>query len=421
MKPSTMKNTLDALGLPWVTILLVAMMATAVYAGPALWQTWTHAGPTLVTDGDGTSEGFVAGHDFVAFYTASLAVIDGNAALVYDEAYMKLAQHDLVGDSTRGYLAFMYPPTYLLLVSPLALVPYFPAMALWLLVPLLFLVLTIGRRVDIPPVALLLVVMAPAVAQALFAGQNGLLFAALLAGGLLSLDRRPILAGILLALATTKPHLAVLLVPALIFGRHWVVLLGAAATLAAMVVVSTALFGLEIWNAYAAIPGQARDWLAAGQLPWPRMPTVYTAVRQLGIGDMPASVAQVVVGLAVILAVAWVCWRSVAAELRAAVLLAGVPLTTPFLYDYDLPLMLPALAIFIAQGSNTGWRGWEKPLLLVVWLQPAWWWTLAATHWEFSIAPLVYGLFFLALARRAILSTGHGKKVVPNNSGVTLP
>lgn len=404
MKPSSIKNTLDAVGLPWVTVLLVAIMATLVYAGPALLQTWTHDGPTLVTDGGGTGDGFVAGHDFVAFYSASRAVFDGNAALVYDKNFMKAAQHSLVGDTTVGYLAFMYPPTYLLLVSPLALVPYFPALALWQLIPLLFLLLMMGRRIDIPPVSLLLAITAPAVAQVLFAGQNGLLFAALLAGGLLLQDRKPLLAGILLGVATAKPQLAILLLPALIFGRQWIVLLGAAGTLVAMIVVSAVFFGLETWSAYTAIPEQARDWLAAGLLPWPRMPTLYAAVRLAGLGDQAASLMQAATGLAVLATVAWVWWRGTSIELRAAVLLAGAPLTTPFLYDYDLPFMLPALAIFIAHASKTGWRVWEKPLLLAVWLQPVWWWTLTATHWEISIAPLVYGLFFLAVARRAVLA-----------------
>ena len=98
-------------------------------------------------------------------------------------------------------------------------------------------------------------------------------------------------------------------------------------------------------------------------------------------------------------------------------LLAGAPLTTPFLYDYDLPFMLPALAIFIAHAGKTGLRGWEKPLLLAVWLQPAWWWTLTAIQWEISIAPLVYGLFFLAVTRRAAMVSGHGSMGIGNHTG----
>lgn len=402
MKPSNTKQALDALGLPWATVLLVAIMATLVYAGPGLWQTWTHKGPTLVTDGGGTGGGFVAGHDFVAFYSAARAALDGDASLVYNESYMKPAQHDLVGDASVGYLAFMYPPTYLLLVSPLALAPYFPALAIWLVLPLAFLLLTMRDRIDIPPVTLLLVVTAPAVAQVLFAGQNGLLFAGLLTGGLLLHERRPLLAGILLGLATAKPQLAILLFPALVFGRQWIVLFGAAATLAAMLGLSAAIFGLETWGAYMQVPGQAREWLAAGQLPWSRMPTVYTAIRLAGLGDMAGSLVQAAIALPVLATVAWVWWRGGETDLRAAVLLAGAPLTTPFMYDYDLPFMLPALGIFIAYGCRTGWRVWEKPLLLTVWLQPAWWWTLSTNLLQISLAPVVYGLFFVAIAWRAV-------------------
>lgn len=421
MKPSKTNHALDALGLPWATVLLVAIMATLVYAGPGLWQTWTHDGPTLVTDGGGAGGGFVAGHDFVAFYSAARATLDGNASLVYDENYMKPAQHDLVGDSGVGYLAFMYPPTYLLLVSPLALAPYFPALAIWLALPLAFLLLMMRSRIDIPPVTLLLVVTAPAVAQVLFAGQNGLLFAALLTGGLLLHERRPLLAGILLGLATAKPQLAILLFPALVFGRQWIVLFGAAATLTAMLGLSAAIFGLETWSAYASIPGQAREWLAAGQLPWPRMPTVYTALRLAGMGDFAGSLLQAAVALTVLTAVAWVWWRGTALDLRAAVLLAGAPLTTPFMYDYDLPFMLPALGIFIAHGCKTGWRVWEKPLLLAVWLQPAWWWTLSANLLQFSVAPLIYGLFFLAITLRAVQAAPVSGIALANEEGAAIP
>lgn len=423
MKVFSIKSTLDALGLPWVTVLLVAIMSTLIIAGPGLWQTWTHDGPTLVTAGGGDGDGFVAGHDFVAFYGASQAVFDGKGALVYDEAYMRPAQQALVGDSTVGYLAFMYPPTYLLLVSPLSLLPYFPALGIWLIAPLLALLLIIGRGVAIPPVALLLALTAPAVAQAALAGQNGLLFAALLAVGLLSHERRPLLAGILLGLATAKPQLAVLIFPALAFGRHWQVLFAAAATLAAMVALSAALFGPDIWSAFAAVPGLARDWLAAHRLPWLRMPTVYTAVRLAGVGHVAASVAQGAIGLAILAAVAWTWWRGVSLELRVAVLLAGAPLTTPFMYDYDLALMLPALALFAAHAHRTGWRAWEKPLLLAVWLQPAWWWwwKLSGMVWEISIAPVVYGLFFLAVIRRAVPAGPGGDLDTEEIEGAAIP
>ena len=283
-----------------MTLLLVAIMATLVYAGPALWQTWTHDGPTLVTDGDGTGEVSWRAMTFVAFYSGSQAVFDGNAALVYDENFMKAAQHGLVGESSVGYLAFMYPPTYLLLVSPLALVPYFPALALWLLVPLLFLLLTIGRASTsrrsrcfwrLPPRPW---------PKPFSPARTDCCSPPFWPAALLLQDRRPVLAGILLGLATAKPQLAILLFPALIFGRQWTVLLGAAGTLAVMIACRPSFSGSDAWSAYAAIPGQAREWLAAGQLPWPRMPTLYAAARLAGLGDGAASLAQAATG--------WLFW-----------------------------------------------------------------------------------------------------------------
>jgi hypothetical protein len=314
---------------------------------------------------------------------------------------MTAVQHSLVGDPTVGYLAFMYPPTFLLLIAPLSSLSYFPALALWLILPLAALLLVIWREVEVAPAALVLVIAAPAVGQAAFAGQNGLLFAALLSGGLLLHGRSPVFAGILLGLATAKPQLAVLVFPALAFGGHWRPLISAAATLGLMIVLSMVLFGPEIWSAYAAVPGLAREWLAEGRLPWPRMPTVYAAARMAGLGDMASSIVQIVAALATLLSVAWLWWRDAPLRLRVAGLLAGAPLTTPFMYDYDLPLMLTALALLIVDAGKTGWRPWEKPLALAVWLQPSWWWTLSASAWDISVSPLIYGLFLVAVVRRA--------------------
>lgn len=401
--PST-KDILDRVGLPWVTLLLVAAMSTMIYLAPALWQTWSHTGTTLVTAGSGQGDGFVAGHDFVAFYSASAMALGGDGALAYDEAAMKAAQHRLVGDDSVGYLAFMYPPTYLLLIAPLSTLPYFPALALWLVLPLLALLLLLRRGIDLPPPALFLVLASPAVAQSLFAGQNGLLLAALLAGGFLLLERSPLAAGAMLGLATVKPQLALLILPALVCGAQWRALAATVATVTVMAVLATLAFGTGVWEAYIAVPAQARDWLAEGRLPWTRMPTVYTALRLAGLGDLAASLLQGLSAAAVLATVGWAWWKRAPRALRIALPLAGAPLATPFMYDYDLPLILPALGLYMVAATAGGWRFREKLLLLAVWLQPAWWWTLATTAFGVSVAPAVYGIFFFAVARRAFSS-----------------
>ena len=395
MPKPTLKQNLDIIGLPWVAVLLVAMASSLIYLVPALWQTWTHDAPTLLNPA-----GFVTGHDFVAFYAASKAVLGGEAAMVYDRDFMMAVQVEIVGSPDIGYLAFMYPPTYLLLVAPLAALPYFPALALWQAVPFaLFLLLL--RRIALPPIALVMAAAAPAVAQTLFAGQNGLLFALFLAGGLMMLDRRPLLAGLLLGLATAKPQLAVLLIPALVAGREWRALAAMLAAGAGLAALSMVILGPAVWSGYLTVPGDAREFLALGQLPWSRMPTLYAAGRLVGLSDAAGTALQLGGATLVLAGTCWVWWHRQRTRLRIVIILAGAPLVTPFMYDYDLPVMLLAIGLFLADGIDRGSVLWEKIVLLLVWLQPIWWWWWLVEATGVSPAPLVYAVFFAATLHRS--------------------
>jgi len=397
MNSRSLQHELDRVGLPWMTVLLIALMSSLVYMGPSLWQTWTHEGPTLIN-----ADGFVTGHDFVAFYAASKAVLGGDAAMVYERAFMMSAEVGVVGSPDIGYLAFMYPPTYLLLIAPLAVLPYFPALAIWQAIPFaLFLLLL--RRAALPPMALIMAAAAPAVAQTLFAGQNGLLLAVLVGGGLLALDRRPLLAGVLLGLATAKPQLALLLVPALAAGREWKALEAMLATATGIALLSAVLLGPGVWSAYARVPAAAHEYLALGQLPWPRMPTLYAAARLAGLSDAKATVLQIAGAVSVLAGIVWLWLRDSPSGLRIAAVLAGATLATPFMYDYDLPFVLFAVALYLADSANRGLAPWEKVVLLLVWLQPVWWWWQLVEATGVSPSPLVYAAFFAAILYRVQL------------------
>jgi len=57
------------------------------------------------------------------------------------------------------------------------------------------------------PIELVPLIAAPAAMVNIYVGQNGFFTAALMIAGLLSLERRPVLAGILFGLRTIKPQL----------------------------------------------------------------------------------------------------------------------------------------------------------------------------------------------------------------------
>src|SRR5579863_9754443 len=70
------------------------------------------------------AEGKPLGTDFLSFWTAARLALSGQAGAPYDVAAHWAAQKAAFGEKV-GYSAFFYPPIFLLIVAPLALLPYF--------------------------------------------------------------------------------------------------------------------------------------------------------------------------------------------------------------------------------------------------------------------------------------------------------
>ena len=137
------------------------------------------------------------GTDFVGFWTASQLALEGRAADVYNVAAHWSAQRQLFGAGV-GYTAFFYPPPYLLICLPLALLPYFcvarrsgsaaTGAAYWR-------VLRAFAGAHIGAIAILAF---PAILVNAGHGQNGFLSAALIGGGALCSTSGPVRRGPLL-------------------------------------------------------------------------------------------------------------------------------------------------------------------------------------------------------------------------------
>ena len=85
-----------------------------------------------------------------------------------------------------------------------------------------------------------------------------------------------------------------------------------------------------------------------------KIQSVYAALRQLGVPGTLANAAQMATTLGVAAALV-ALWRSAAAfELKAAALLIGCVLATPYVLDYDLVVLAPAIAFLAAHGLRQG-------------------------------------------------------------------
>src|SRR6202050_3378603 len=188
--------------------------------------------------------------DFASFYAAGDLANAGNPALAYDQA-AHFAAEQRVTEPGIQYQFFYYPPVFLLICALLARLPYLAAFVVFEAASLALYLVVTRRILDEPGRAALVPMLAfPAVFWTVGLGQNALLTAALFGAGILSVDRRPVWAGVLFGALCYKPHLALLIPVALIAGRRWQAFAAASATVAALVLGSTGVVG---WGNWAAV------------------------------------------------------------------------------------------------------------------------------------------------------------------------
>ncbi len=388
---------LDRIGLFWVGVIFAILGANAVYLVQALIATWFPADPAISSGG-----GFLRGNDFIAFWTVADLALREELALAYDVTAIQAAERQLLGVEQWGVMPWLYPPTFVLLLLPFGLLPYLSALALWQTLPLVGFMLVMSR-IGLPTLLFCLILLSAAVIQTIVTGQNGLLVALLMAGGLLSLERHPRIAGVLFALVTFKPQLALLVAPAQVIGGQWRALGAMMAALAVLIIITVMAFGAEPWLAFFQNLSYAQNQVALGNLPWRRMPTIFVAARMSGLDATSAQLIQGVVALGVAAGVAWAWWRRAPFNLRAALLVAAIPLVTPFAYDYDLVILLLPIAWLILESQRAPLKHAEIAVMVLVWMLPSWWMLALVRETGVQFGPLIllalYGVILIRALR----------------------
>lgn len=327
-------------------------------------------------------QGRPVGTDFSNVYAAGTWVLEGRAAAAFDWPLQYAREQAIFGAATPFY-GWHYPPFFLFVAAALATLPYLWALAVWqgatfalYLVAIHAVLGAAGRRPDgTDPAAgklwLLLAAAYPAVFVNLGHGHNGFLTAALMAGALVLLDRRPLVAGILIGLLAYKPQFGLMIPLVLVATGRWRTVVAAAATVAGLTVAATLAFGIDVWPAFLASTTLTRTVvLEAGDTGWHKIQSVFSWVRGWG---GPVGLAYAIQGAATVVLGALLVrlWRSDAAfALKAAGLCLAAVLATPYSLDYDLVVLAPALAYLAADGLARGFGPHEKTALAFMWLVP---------------------------------------------------
>ena len=223
--------------------------------------------------------------DFVSFWTAAKLAAAGTPEAAWNPVAHAAAQHASFAPDAgfeQSYYAFFYPPPFLLICLPLALLPYGAAVAVWLGATGAACLAVVRALLPSRWPAALALLAFPSMLMNAVHGQNGALTAALLGGAALHLDRRPRLAGACLGAMCFKPQLALLIVPALIAARRWHTLAWAAVVAGGLSLASLLVFGEGAWRAFLSVTPLARAVLEFGGVGFEKMVSTFAAANLLG-------------------------------------------------------------------------------------------------------------------------------------------
>jgi len=350
---------------------------------------------------DGTT--LAVGRDFLNFWMYGRAATSADPGRFYDAATYHRAIADLFGMEFPGQ-NWSYPPSVMLLAAPFAQLDYLPALALWTLLGLAVFIGTASRHVGDRRI-LIPVLLSPAALFCLVSGQSSFLTAAVMIAAFAWLDRRPLLAGILIGLLTIKPQLGILFPFMLAASGRWRVFVVAGATATLIAALAAVLFGPKVWADFitAGLPVQGLVLADPDRIATPFFPTVFMNLRGIGLGYAAAMSVQAMFSLAAVAAVIWVfrARKNGDSACLLALFLAASVAASPYLLIYDL-LPLTFAAVVLLQKTELDAVG--RRLVQLVYFTPALQLALGNVH--VPGPALIAPCFVAYLVMRLVRSSG---------------
>jgi hypothetical protein len=369
--------------------------------------------------GFGREPGFLIGPqgkplhiEFVGVRAAGELTLEGRAAAAYDWAAHTAKHREITRQTNDDYYPWPYPPPYLAVAALLALMPYLASALVWIAATLVFQIVATVRAAGNSRAALWLLAAPPTFVN-LSVAHTGFLAAGLLTVALHSLVTSPLAAGVAFGLLAFKPQLGLMIPIALAAGGHWRAIAAAAGTILAACLASIAAFGVEPWLAFPGQLDHITDIFRFERTNMRMLVSVYGLGRTLGLDHVAALVPQVFVTVAAGVVV-FRLWRShVPQALKAAGLIVASLVASPYLYVYDLTLLVAALVFLARAAGDAGFDDTETLSIAA----------LGAVVFAYTVTPVPAGVIANAIAaalvwrRYRVIMAPAGDAVMAAGSG----
>lgn len=307
------------------------------------------AGYVYISDGIIFMKGtLLLGRDFVNYYSASEFLHNGNVIELYDvQLYFDYLKQTYGEKFTLHNSS--YPPHFLLLNGLWAFFPYAVAYALWCIIGTVIFGMACNQF-TVNKVDAVILALAPATFLNIYFGQNGFFTGALILATFAVLPKRPILAGLFLALLTIKPHLGVLFPLILLLSRQYKAFASAGFFTTLFIGSSVLIFGPDIWVTYftETIPLQKEILIHAGGPFKFMVPSFFQTGQLLGLPEQMGWALQTVSSVIVLVSVIWVWIRKRDYKLQVAFTCIAIMMLSPYIVIYDFMLLAPAAYLYFA-------------------------------------------------------------------------
>ena len=351
------------------------------------------------------------GWDFAVFWSASWLALHGPAASVFDTALIERIALPLQNTLPTPFVTpWTYPPTFLLVMLPAALLPFSVSCLAYVSAGMAFAYHVCARILPTVRNASwwLPVVAFPAVWVAAGAGQNSFLTFGLLGLGLISLTRRPWFAGICFGLLVIKPQLGLVIPIALLFGRHWRAFVSAALTVGVFSALAGLVLGFDTFARFAQALPAFSQFVVEYSDRWPRgISTAFGAARHFGVAVPTAYGLHAVVAVLAASAVAWLWAVRARFELRASVLVLATLLVPTYVMPYDLLLLGLPILWLVRDGGRNGWMRGDGVAVVSAWLSPLVFYTPGDWAAGVYVPVIVLALLMVVVRRHLAQQAGH--------------
>ena len=346
------------------------------------------------------------GRDFINVWTGGHLIREGRFDILYNVSAYADYQRGLFGEIDRHN--YSYPPVTFPIASLLSLLPYWVALVTWTGGTAALFIWAARPWWPERAGPAWLAVLTPAALVNIWAGHYGFLLGALFLLGWQKLDEKPRLAGLFFGLMLIKPHLAILIPLVLLIRRKWEAIGWAAATVAALVAITSALYGWAAWDQFLfRTSGVQLKLIDAGASFFGLMSTsTITAMLALSGSWAFAIAAYVATASVAIWMVVKTAVSRVATRDLAFLVATATFLVLPYCFNYDLPVVMVGALWLLTRDTL---EGPDRRLAMYGFLAPQLGMVLAALG--FPLMPLMllglaYAQYRLAIGNEDRASSG---------------